>query len=92
MATVAVQDFASHVKDYLAQVKAGQNVVITERGEAIARLVPVMGEADEDLEALAPLIASGAVNRPRQPRRQRVRHRIKVRGRPVSETIVEDRG
>lgn len=38
---VAVRELRARLSAYLAQVKAGEEVVVTERGRSIARLVPV---------------------------------------------------
>lgn len=52
----AVADLKAHLSRYLRRVKAGEEVVITERNVPIARLVPLAGteagdEAIRDLEA-----------------------------------------
>jgi prevent-host-death family protein len=40
MAAASVSDLKDHLNVYLDQVKAGEEVVVTEDGHAIARLVP----------------------------------------------------
>lgn len=46
----AVADLKAHLSRYLRRVKAGEEVVITERNVPIARLVPLTGaEAGDDV-------------------------------------------
>ncbi len=40
MATAAVSELKAKLSGYLKRVKAGEEVIITERGKAIARVVP----------------------------------------------------
>jgi prevent-host-death family protein len=41
MTRAAVSKLKAHLSDYLSQVKAGAEVLITDRGKPIARLVPI---------------------------------------------------
>lgn len=43
MEQVAIRELNQHTSRVLARVKAGETVEVTDRGEAIARLVPVVG-------------------------------------------------
>jgi prevent-host-death family protein len=49
---VGVRELKSRLSHYLRQVKAGQSVVITERGRPVGRIVPVSQTLDERLEAM----------------------------------------
>ena len=44
MKTATVRDLRNRYKDLLAWLAAGQEIVITQRGKAIARLVPAQPE------------------------------------------------
>jgi prevent-host-death family protein len=48
--TVAVSELKSLLSKYLSQVKAGEEVVITDRGKPIAKLIPI-SRADMDISA-----------------------------------------
>jgi prevent-host-death family protein len=75
---VPVAELKARLSEFLRRVKAGQSLVVTERGRAIARVTAMEGAAalDERLEAL---VASGAVRPPSAPlagdfwRRRKVR-------------------
>ena len=38
---VAVRELKARLSEYLAQVKAGEEVVVTQRGKAVAKIVPL---------------------------------------------------
>lgn len=44
MQTAGVARLKAHLSRYLTQVKSGQEVVVTERGRPVAKLVPLQGE------------------------------------------------
>lgn len=58
--TVAVAEIKAQLSRYLRQVKAGEEVLITERGTPVARLVPI-GPAGSDAERLRELERQGLV-------------------------------
>ncbi len=84
-----------HVKDnlsrLLAQVKAGEEILITERGRPIARIVKE-GQGDKSIRAvLGPLVQKGLIV---LPSRGILKDRVsaaEVPGKPVSEMVIEDR-
>jgi prevent-host-death family protein len=41
MKTAAVSEIKAHLSEYLNQVKAGMEILITDRGKPVARLVPL---------------------------------------------------
>jgi prevent-host-death family protein len=45
MQTTGVARLKAHLSHYLTQVKSGQEVVVTERGRPVAKLVPLQGES-----------------------------------------------
>jgi prevent-host-death family protein len=50
--TAAVAELKAHLSRYLRRVKAGEEILITERGVPVARIVPARSSADEGLLAL----------------------------------------
>ena len=63
---VSIGTLKARLSEYLRQVKAGQAVVVTDRGEPVARLVGLEGETA--LEGRAEdLVRSGLARRPVQP-------------------------
>jgi len=55
MKEIKVTELRAHLPDYLRRVQRGESILVTSRGEAVARLVPVASvpeQAREQLEAL----------------------------------------
>jgi len=48
MKTAAISKLKAMLSEYLSGVKRGEEVLITERGKPIARIVPVRGGAPDD--------------------------------------------
>jgi prevent-host-death family protein len=44
MKTTAISELKAHLSDYLNQVKSGAEVLVTDRGKPVARIVPVSGK------------------------------------------------
>jgi prevent-host-death family protein len=81
---VGIRELRNHLSRYLDRVRDGDEVVVTDRGRAIARVVPAGGE-----RVLDRLIAEGIVTPARQPKRGATRP-IKAKG-TVSDLVGEQR-
>lgn len=81
---VGVRELRNNLSRYLDRVRQGEEVVVTDRGRAIARMLPVGTE-----RVLDRLIAEGVVTPARQPKRRAGRP-IKVKG-AVSDLVAEQR-
>ena len=55
MRSVAVSKLKASLSRYLSTVKAGREIVVTERGRPVARLVPVVSDREREAEILASL-------------------------------------
>jgi len=83
---VGVRDLKNNLSRYLAQVAAGAEVVVTDRGRPVARL---SGVDEGALDKLAVLIDAGLVRPPTSKVRQRPAP-ITSRG-SVSDLVAEQR-
>jgi prevent-host-death family protein len=81
---VGVRELRDHLSRYLDRVRDGDEVIVTDRGRAIARVVPVGSE-----RVLDRLIAEGIVTPARKPKR-RAGKPIKTNG-TVSDLVGEQR-
>ena len=81
---VGVRELRNHLSRYLDRVRDGEEVVVTDRGRAIARVLPVGAERTLDR-----LIAEGVVTPARQPKR-RVGRPIRTAG-SVSDLVADQR-
>lgn len=84
MTEVGVRELRDHLSRYLDRVQEGEEVVVTDRGRAIARVLPMNGERTIDR-----LIAQGLVTPAPQRRRARPKP-LKTAG-PVSDLVAEQR-
>lgn len=51
--TVGIRELKTQLSEYLRRVKAGQTIVITERGQPIGRIMPVVESLEERMQHLA---------------------------------------
>ena len=91
MTSVGIRELKNNLSRYLARVKRGQEVVVTERGKPIARLVKEPPEKSAARKGLDELVAKGLLRPARKRRRRNIPSPLKVGGKPVSEMIIEDR-
>lgn len=80
-----VRELRDHLSRYLAQVRDGAEITVTDHGHAVARLVPL-----EQPRPLDRLIAEGLVTPAATSKRARSGRRISARG-TVSDVVAEQR-
>ena len=81
---VGVRELRNNLSRYLERVRDGEEVVVTEHGRAIARLLPLTGERVIDR-----LIREGKVT-PAASSRRPLPKPVKAKG-PVSDLVAEQR-
>jgi prevent-host-death family protein len=89
---VGIREFKARLSHYVRAARAGERVVVTERGRPVAHLTAAFPEAYSDLpSSLTGLIEQGRVTAPSRTGQWApvVRARAK---RSVSEILGEDRG
>jgi prevent-host-death family protein len=78
---VGIRELKNQLSRYVARARRGEDIVVTERGAPVARLVAVRRGNDP----LAALIAEGIVEPPQRRRSRRPQqHRVRLRGRGPS--------
>ena len=55
MTTVGIRELKAHLSDYIARAKAGEVIVVTDRGEKDAQLSPVPVTTEERLKEMVRL-------------------------------------
>ena len=85
---VEIRDLKAQLNKYIQQVKAGETVIITERGKPIGRIMPIESSTEiklKELEQTGVLAWSGRLLLPAAPVAQ-------TRGdKTVAEILLEDR-
>lgn len=84
MAEAGIRELRDHLSRYLERVQAGEEVVVTDRGRAIARVLPIDGERTIDR-----LIREGRVT-PAKQRKRSLPIPLKTKG-TVSDLVAEQR-
>ena len=84
MAEVGIRELRDHLSRYLDEVQQGNDVIVTDRGRAIARILPMSGETTLDR-----LIREGRVTAAKS-RVRRLPTPIKAKG-TVSDLVAEQR-
>ena len=88
MKTVGVKDLRNRLSYYLREVKKGEKILITNRDQVIATILP-MERGKEDSKLLSLVKEGFAARKGGKPTGS---HRTaKIEGKPMSETVLEDR-
>jgi prevent-host-death family protein len=82
---VGIRELRGRLSDYLARVRAGDEIVVTDRGTAFARIVPIASG-----RAIDRAVAEGLVTPASLPGRTRPLRRVRSRG-TVSDLVAEQR-
>lgn len=88
---VSVRDLKNRLSEFLRRVQRGERLIVTERTRPIAELGPIREAGRGEEEWLAHLEEQGELTRPRRRRAFRAVRAVKVRGKPLSRTILQDR-
>ena len=88
MSQVGVRELKNQLSRYLKRVQNGEEIIVTERGRFVARIVPA--EVSSLKQVMEPLLREGVVRwnggKPRGASRRPV-----IRGRTLADMVVEDR-
>ena len=82
---VGIRELRADLSRWIKRVQAGENVLVTDRGKPVARIVPANGRSRLD-----ELIAAGVVKPAPSNMRRPLPPPIKAKG-SVSELVMEDR-
>jgi prevent-host-death family protein len=83
---VAITSLRAELASWIEHVRAGEEIVVTDRGVAVARLVPV-----DSAPLIEALVAQGRLSKPRGERpAARQIQRVRASG-PVADLISEQR-
>jgi prevent-host-death family protein len=91
MVTAGIKEFKNRLSRYMALVKNGDDVLITERGRVIARVIKEDSGRSSLRRALQPLVLRGQVVMPTRKIERDIPKPIKLSGKTVSEIVLEDR-
>jgi prevent-host-death family protein len=87
---VGARELKTRLGAYLRAVREGATIIVTERGEPVAEIRPLPTGGTTERARLDELVKRGALTRASRKKLSSFRA-IRISGRPLSETIVEDR-
>lgn len=93
MQTVGVRELKNRLTRYLALIKEGERVIVTDRGRPVAVLGPVEGHdgrKPSKAHRAAVLARRGLITLPQGSPDLRTRP-VAIRGEPISRTVIRDR-
>ena len=91
MQSAGIKEFKNQLSRYLAFVKKGDDVLITEHGRVIARVIKEDSHSSSLRQALQPLVLKGQVIMPKCEIKRNIPNPVKLPGKAVSEIVLEDR-
>jgi prevent-host-death family protein len=91
MKTAGIKELKNRLSAYLALVKTGEDVLITERGKVIARIVSEVSQKTSLRQALQPLVMEGLVDLPVDRIDRAVSDPVELPGKEVADMVIEDR-
>jgi antitoxin (DNA-binding transcriptional repressor) of toxin-antitoxin stability system len=91
MISAGIKEVKNNLSKLIDRVKAGEEVLITERGKPVARIVKE-GQGDKSIRAaLWPLVQRGLISLPSRNIPRDSISAVEVPGKPVSKMVIEDR-
>lgn len=91
MISAGIKEVKNNLSRLLARVKEGEEILITDRGRPVARIVQENQGKKSVREALGSLVQRGLIVLPSRSTPREHISPIKTTGRPVSEMVIEDR-
>ena len=85
MISVGIKEFKTRLSHYVDKIRRGQEIVITDRGTEVALVIPISKER----QSIQSLVASGKAHW--TGGKPRGKKGLKIKGRPLSETVLEQR-
>jgi len=89
--TVSISTLKASLSEFLDVVRKGHEVIITDRGRPVARLLPVEGDTARD-ELRARLIREGVLSPPRRGRSRKLVPPSGKRSSGLVAALIEERG
>ncbi len=85
MVTVGIKELKAKLSSFIDKVSKGEHVVITEHGREVAIITPISKER----KVINALVESGRAHWSGE--KPHVQEGFKIKGKPLSETILEER-
>lgn len=91
MISAGIKEVKNNLSRLLARVKDGEEILITERGSPVARIVKENQSNKSIRSALGPLVQRGLIALPSRSLKKDHLSAVEASGKPISEMVIEDR-
>ena len=91
MISAGIKEFKNKLSHYLTFVKKGEDVLITDRGKVVARVIKENSTETTLRQSLQTLIMKGLIIFPNRQLNNDIPDPMVVPGKPISEMVKEDR-
>lgn len=91
MISAGIKELKNNLSRLIDRVKAGEEILITERGKPVARIVKENQNDKSIRAAMGPLVQRGLVVLPSRNILRNGISAVEAPGKPVSEMVIEDR-
>jgi len=91
MNVAGIKELKNNLSRFLARVKGGEEILITQRGRPIARIIKENQGNKSIYEALGPLRDKGLIAMPSLSIKRNLLVPEEIPGKPISEMVIEDR-
>lgn len=85
MAEAGIRELRNHLSQYLDRVRTGEELVVTDRGTAIARILPI-----DEVRPYDRLVRDGLIDPAPSRTRRRPQRPTRTKG-PVSDLVTDQR-
>ena len=91
MISAGIKEVKNNLSRLLSRVKAGEEILITDRGRPVARIVKENHGVNSIRTALEPLVRKGLITLPNRSIMKDPLSPMEVHGKSVSSMVIEDR-
>ena len=91
MISAGIKDVKNNLSRFLTRVKEGEEILITDRGKPVARIIKEKQGSKSVREALGDLAFKGMIVLPTRGILKKSFSPLKTKGKPASEMVIEDR-
>ncbi len=91
MITIGIKELKNQLSHYLSFVKEGKDVLVTEHGRVIARIIHENSGEKSIYQSLRPLIRKGLVFLPGRAIKRDIEKPLEISGKSISEIVLENR-
>ncbi|MBA7715040.1 hypothetical protein ES703_124077 [subsurface metagenome] len=91
MITIGIRELKIHLSRYIGKVESGEEIIITNRNEPVARIIREPSSNKKLRDILTRMAGQGLIILPKQSLKKRNTLPIAIKGKKMSEIIIGER-